>query len=159
MLETGAKIMSLQNPKKKMSKSQPETCLFLFDEPDVIKKKIMSAVTDTGKAIKYDPEKKPGIANLLTIYSLIGQKSIKELEKKFSARGGSALDGKDASYAQFKMALVKLLVEKLEPFRLKKKELLAREVYVKEILERGRKRAQIIAAGTMQDVRKKMGLN
>ena len=69
------------------------------------------------------------------------------------------MDGKDASYAQFKMALVKLLVEKLEPFRLKKKELLAREVYVKEILERGRKRAQIIAAGTMQDVRKKMGLN
>ena len=64
MLETGAKIMSLQNPKKKMSKSQPETCLFLFDEPDVIKKKIMSAVTDTGKAIKYDPEKKPGIASV-----------------------------------------------------------------------------------------------
>lgn len=148
ILETGAKIMSLQNPKKKMSKSQPESCLFLFDEPEVIKKKVMSAVTDTGKSIKYDPERKPGIANLLAIYSLVGQKSISELEKKF----------KDKGYGDFKKSLVELLILKLEPFRRKKKELLLREVYVKEILERGRKRAQIIAQATMQDVRKKMGL-
>ena len=148
MLETGAKIMSLQNPKKKMSKSQPETCLFLFDEPEIIKKKIMSAVTDTGKSIKYNLEKKPGISNLLTIYSLVGQKSISELEKKFKNKG----------YGDFKKSLADLLILKLEPFRQKKKELLSREVYVKEILERGRKKAQFIAQATMQDVRKKMGL-
>jgi len=148
LLETGAKIMALDNPKKKMSKSQPETCLFLFDEPEIIKKKIMSAVTDTGKSVKYDPEKKPGISNLLAIYSLVGQKSISELEKKFKNKG----------YGDFKKSLAELLILKLEPFRRKKKELLSREVYVKEILERGRKRAQIIASATMQDVRKKMGL-
>ena len=157
-LEVGAKIMALNDPQKKMSKSQPETCLFLFDEPDVIKKKIMAAVTDTGKTIKYDPVKKPGISNLLVIYSSFSGKTIKEVEKKFSARGGSALGGKGASYAQFKMALVKLLIEKTETFRRKKKELLQREVYVKEILEQGRKRAEIIAQSTMQDVRQKMGL-
>jgi len=148
MLETGAKIMALDNPKKKMSKSQPETCLFLFDEPEAIKKKIMSAVTDTGKAVKYDPEKKPGISNLLAIYSLISRKPISEIEKKF----------KDKGYGDFKKSLAELLIVNLEPFRRKKKELLTREVYVKEILERGRKRAQIIAQATMQDVRKKMGL-
>ena len=149
ILEFGAKIMSLQNPQKKMSKSQPETCLFIFDEPEIIKKKIMSAVTDIGKSIKYDPDKKPGISNLLAIYSLISQKSISELEKKFKNKG----------YGDFKKSLAELLILKLEPFRRKKKELLSREVYVKEILERGRKRAQIIAVATMQDVRKKMGLS
>ncbi len=148
ILETGAKIMALNDPKKKMSKSQPATCLFLFDEPEIIKKKIMSAVTDTGKNIKYDPIKKPGIANLLTIYSLISQKPINEIEKKFKNKG----------YADFKKSLAELLILKLEPFRRKKKELLSREVYVKEILERGRKRAQILAQATMADVRKKIGL-
>src|SRR3989338_8478612 len=86
-LDIGAKIMSLNDPKKKMSKSMPETCLFLFDEPEVIRKKIMTAVTDTGKNIKYDPNKKPGVSNLLVIYSSFSGKSIKELEKKFKAKG------------------------------------------------------------------------
>ncbi|MFH1780899.1 MAG: tryptophan--tRNA ligase [Candidatus Nealsonbacteria bacterium] len=149
ILETGAKIMALDNPKKKMSKSRPETCLFLFDEPESIKKKIMSAVTDTDTAVKYDLGRKPGIANLLTIYSLVGQKSIAELEKKFKKKG----------YGDFKKSLAEFLIVKLEPFRQKKKELLTREIYVKEILAQGRKRAQIIAQTTIQDVRKKMGLN
>lgn len=148
ILETGAKIMALDDPKKKMSKSEPTTCLFLFDEPEVIRKKVMSAVTDLGKNIKYDPIKKPGISNLLAIYSLMGQKSINEIEKKFKNKG----------YADFKKALSELLVAELEPFRRKKKELLSREVYIKEILTQGRKRAGIIAQTTMADVRKKMGL-
>ena len=147
--KTGAKIMSLQNPKKKMSKTDdPRGCLELFEEPEEIKKKIMAAVTDPGKVIKYDPIKKPGISNLLTIYSLFSGKTIKELEKKFKGRG----------YAEFKKQLSELLVLKLEPFRRKKKELLSREVYVKEILKQGRKRAQIIASSTLQEVKKKMGL-
>jgi len=145
----GAKIMSLQNPKKKMSKTDdPRGCLGLFDEPEEIQKKIMSAVTDTGKVIKYDPEKKPGISNLLTIYSLFSEKSIKEIEKKFKGKG----------YAEFKKSLAELLINSLEPFRRKRKELILREVYVREILEQGRKRAQIIAQSTLQEVRKKMGL-
>jgi len=147
--KTGAKIMSLTQPLKKMSKTdQPESQLLLFDEPEEIKQKIMKAVTDTGKIIKYDPKNKPGISNLLTIYSLFSAQTIKELERKFKGKG----------YADFKKSLAELLILKLEPFRQKRKELLAREVYVKEILSRGRKRAQIIASSTIQDVRKKMGL-
>jgi len=146
----GAKIMSLKNPKKKMSKTdEPEGCISLFDEPEVIRKKIMSAVTDTGKIIKYDPIKKAGISNLLTIYSLFSGKSIKDLEKKF----------RDGGYAKFKKSLSELLINSLEPFRRKRKELLSREVYVREILGQGARRAQIIAQSTMQEVKKKMGLS
>lgn len=146
--EIGAKIMSLQDPKKKMSKSIPQSCLYIFDEPEQIKKKIMSAVTDTGKEIKYDLEKKPGISNLLTIYSLFSNKTIKEVEKKF----------KTAGYAKFKGSLSDLLIEKLESTRKKRKELLAREVYVQEILKQGAKKARGIAEETMTEVRKKTGL-
>ena len=145
----GQKIMSLQNPKKKMSKTDdPSGCVGLFDEPEEIKKKIMSAVTDLGRIIKYDPLKKPGISNLLTIYSLFSGKKIKDLEKNFKGRG----------YEEFKKGLSQLLIETLEPLRKKRKELLTREVYVKEILEQGRKRAQVIAQSTMVEVKKKMGL-
>ncbi len=149
MLSEGQKIMSLQNPKKKMSKTDdPQGCLGLFDTPEEIKKKIMSAVTDTGKIIKYDPPRKAGISNLLTIYSLFSGKSIKELEKAFKKSG----------YEKFKKSLAELLINSLEPFRKKRKELLAREVYVKEILDQGTKKAQVIAQSTIQEVRKKMGL-
>lgn len=144
----GAKIMALNNPKKKMSKSIPQSCLFLFDEPKIIRKKIMSAITDTGKTIKYEPKKKPGISNLLTIYSLFSEKPINEVAKKFKGKG----------YAEFKKQLVELLILQLEPFRKKRKELLKREVYVKEILNQGAKKAQIIAQSTLQQVKQKMGL-
>jgi len=147
--KTGAKIMNLQQPAKKMSKTDsPETYIGLFDEPEEIKAKIMKAVTDTGKTIKYNEKLKPGISNLLTIYSLFSGKTIKELEKKFKRKG----------YADFKKSLSDLLINSLESFRRKKKELLTREVYVKEILEQGRKRAQILAQSTLQEVKKKMGL-
>ena len=144
----GAKIMALNNPKKKMSKSIPQSCLFLFDEPKTIRKKIMSAVTDTGKTIKYDLKRKPGISNLLTIYSLFSEKPVKELEKKFKGKG----------YAEFKKQLAELLIVKLEPFQRKRKELVAREVYIKEILNQGAKKAQTIARTTLQQVKQKMGL-
>jgi len=146
--ESGAKIMSLTDPKKKMSKSVPDSCLYLFDEPDVIKKKVMAAITDLGKDVKYDPQKKPGISNLLTIYSLFAEKPISVLEKKF----------KNSGYAKFKESLAALLIEKLDPLRRKRKELLAREVYVKEILNQGTKKAKSIAEETMAEVRKKTGL-
>lgn len=146
----GEKIMSLTNPRKKMSKTDPNpmSCIYLFDEPEEIKKKVMAAVTDTGKKIKYSPDQKPGISNLLTVYSLFGGKSLKEAEKKFQGKG----------YAEFKKQTADLLILKLEPFRKKRKELILREVYVREILERGRKRAQIIAQSTMLEAKKSMGL-
>lgn len=146
--KTGAKIMSLQNPKKKMSKTDdPQGCLELFDEPEEIKKKIMAAVTDPGKVIKYS-DSKPGISNLLTIYSLFSGKSISELERNFKGKG----------YEEFKKSLTKLLINSLEPFRRKRKELLSREVYVKEILNAGAKRAKTIAQLTLEETKKKMGL-
>lgn len=149
LLSEGKKIMSLQNPKKKMSKTDdPKGCIGLFDEPEEIKEKIMKAVTDPGKTIKYEPNKKPGISNLLTIYSLFSGKDIKFLEREFKNKG----------YEEFKKSLVSLLINSLEPFRKKRKEFLKREVYLKEILEKGRKKAQIIAKSTMEEVRQKMGL-
>jgi len=149
LLKTGSKIMSLTQPTKKMSKSDsPESYIGLFDEPEAIKRKIMSAVTDTGKTIKYNQKLKPGISNLLTIYSLFSEKTIKEAENKFKGKG----------YADFKKSLAELLINSLEPFRRKRKELLQREVYVKEILERGKKKAEIIAQSTMQEIKEKMGL-
>lgn len=146
----GAKIMALNNPKQKMSKSLgPQSYVSLFEEPEEIKKKIMSAVTDTGKQIKYNLQKKPGISNLLTIYGLFSEKPIKEIEKTFKGKG----------YAYFKKSLAELLINSLEPFRRKRKELLRREVYVQETLKLGVKRAQSIASSTISETRTKMGLS
>jgi len=149
LLSEGQKIMSLQNPAKKMSKTdEPKGCIKLFDTPEIIRKKVMMAVTDLGKEIKYDPIKKPGISNLLTIYSLVGGKSILELEKKFKGKG----------YAEFKKSLTELLIDSFKPLREKRKELLKSEDYLKKILEKGAQRAQKIAELTMIEVRKKMSL-
>jgi len=145
----GARIMSLTNPKKKMSKSMgPQNYISLFDEPEEIEKKVMSAITDSGKEIKYNPVKKPGISNLLVIYSLFSGKPIKELENFFNGK----------SYSFFKKSLSELLINSLEPFRRKRKELLLRETYIKETLNIGAKRAETIAQSTMEEVKSKMGL-
>ncbi len=147
--EKGQKIMSLQNPKKKMSKTDnPAEAIGIFDTPEEIKRKIMTAVTDSGKVVKYDPKRKQAISNLLTIYSLLSEKSIKELEKDFKGKG----------YQEFKKRLSLVLINSLETFRRKRKELLARDVYIKELLNRGRNRAQTIAQSTMQEIKSKMGL-
>jgi tryptophanyl-tRNA synthetase len=146
--EFGAKIMDLKDPTKKMSKTRPEGCLFIFDDPREVKKKIMSAVTDTQKVIKYDPKRKPGISNLLVIYSLFSKKPIEKIEEKF----------KNGSYEKFKKALAEIVIKSLEPFWKKRETLLKREVFVKEILEKGRQKAQTIAQSTIQEVKEKMGL-
>jgi tryptophanyl-tRNA synthetase len=149
LLSEGEKIMSLQDPKKKMSKTDdPKGCILLFDEPEEIEKKVMRAVTDLGREIKYDPVKKPGISNLLKIYSIFSEKSIEELEKKYKGKG----------YEEFKRDLAKILIKKLEVFRKKKKELEKRKVYLKEILKKGAERAEKIAKLTIKEVREKMGL-
>lgn len=149
ILKEGSKIMSLQDPKKKMSKSDdPKSCIFLFDEPEVITKKILSAQTDSGKDVTYNITKKPGISNLLTIYSLLTDKPTKEIEKEFKGKG----------YGDFKKSLAEVVVNYLEPFRRKQKELLTREVYVQEILKQGQSRALTIAQETIREVKEKMGL-
>jgi len=145
----GAKVMALNDPKKKMSKSLgPESYISLFEEPEEISKKIMGAVTDPGKEIKYDEAKKPGISNLLTIYSLFGERPVKDVEKMFVGKG----------YAEFKKSLIDLLISSLEPFRQKRKELLARKVYIQESLALGAKRAQVIAQSTLKEAKERMGL-
>jgi tryptophanyl-tRNA synthetase len=149
MPKAGAKIMSLTNPKKKMSKSDDtKSCIYLFDPPEDITKKIMSATTDSGKDIIYNVTKKPGISNLLTIYSLITDRPVEEIQKEFVKK----------SYADFKKSLAKVLIDYLEPFRRKQKELETRDVYIKDLLSRGASRAKIIAETTMKEVREKMGL-
>jgi len=147
--EKGQKIMSLQNPKKKMSKTDdPAGCIGIFDTSEEIKEKIMSAVTDSGKVIKYDLKRKLGISNLLSIYSLASGKSIKILERDFKGKG----------YEEFKKSLTSLLINFLENFRKKRKEFLTREVYIRELLNRGKNRAQTLAQSTMQEIKTKMGL-
>lgn len=147
--KSGAKIMSLTDPKKKMSKSDdPKSYISLFDSPEDITKKIMSANTDSGKEILYNVTKKPGISNLLTIYSLLTGKTTQEIEKEFKEKG----------YGEFKKSLAQVVVNYLEPFRRKQKELQTRDVYVKEILNKGASRAKTIAETTMKEVREKMGL-
>jgi len=142
--QTGAKIMSLTQPHKKMSKSDPApSFISLFDKPEEIKKKITSATTDSGKEIKYSPSKKPGISNMLTIYSLFSQKPIKALEKEFQGKG----------YQSFKQELAKLLIEQLKPFRTKQD-----PKQLQKILETGAAQAQKIAKQTMREVKKSMGL-
>jgi tryptophanyl-tRNA synthetase len=144
----GAKILALNDPKKKMSKSLgPQSYVSLFDEPETIEKKIMSAVTDTGKKIEYS-SRKPGISNLLTIYSLFSDREIEVIEREFKGKG----------YAEFKKSLTELLINKLEPFRRKKKELLSRKTYISETLKQGAKKAEVIAQSMMDEVRQKMGL-
>jgi len=142
----GARIMSLTAPDKKMSKSDPEnTYISLFDSPEDIKKKIGSATTDSGKEIKYDKTKKPGVSNLLTIYSLFDNKSIKDIEKQFENKG----------YKEIKEALASVLIKNLAPFR----DLEAKPEYLEQTLQQGAKKAQSIATETMQKVKKATGLS
>jgi len=148
--EQGARIMSLADPKKKMSKSDTneKAAISLFDSPESIRKKIKSAVTDTYKTIKYDPEKRPGMANLLTIYALLADTTAKEVEK----------EAKGKTYSAFKEELADLTVERLEPFRRKREEFISRDVYIKEILKQGEKKARVFAESKMEEVYKKMGI-
>lgn len=149
MPKAGAKIMSLTDPKKKMSKSdEPKSYISLFDSPEDIEKKIMSATTDSGKDVIYNITKKPGISNLLIIYGLLTNKTTQEIEKEFKGKG----------YGDFKKSLAKVVVDYLEPFRRKQKELQTRDIYVKEILSQGASRAKTIAETTMKEARQKMGL-
>ena len=146
--KVGARIMSLSDPTRKMSKSDPKGDIFLKDDLNVVRKKIMSAVTDLGSDIYYDPENKPGISNLIQIYASLKDISIEETENIF----------KDChKYGEFKKAVADVVVDVLTPFQEKYKEVLA-SGKIDEILDEGAKRASYIANKTLNKVKKTVGL-
>jgi len=148
ILQKEAKIFSLQDPSKKMSKSHGEkTCISLLDSPEKIREKIKIAVTDSGKEIIYDPKKKPAISNLLAIYSLFSGKLIKELEKNYKNKG----------YAELKKDLAEVIIKGLAPLQKKYKELEKNSDDVREILKHGAINVKRTASITMEAVREKIG--
>lgn len=146
----GSKIMGLDDPSKKMSKSapSPNNYIELLDQEAEIRRKIQIAVTDSGKEIKYNTEEKPAISNLLTIYSLMSEKDIKSLEKEYKGK----------SYSEFKKDLANLLVEKLLPIQIAYKKIMKDEKRLMQILDTGAKQARAIAQETMKEIRQKIGL-
>lgn len=143
----GANILSLQEPAKKMSKSDENAngAVFLLDEADTITKKIKRAVTDSGIDIKFD-ESRPAITNLLTIYHLMTGKTIEESEAHFAGKG----------YGHFKTELAETIVEFLRPFQQKAKSFSDEEL--NKILREGSEKARVIARETLKDVYAKMGI-
>ncbi len=147
MRKVGARIMSLSDPTKKMSKSDPKGDIFLKDDLAVVRKKIMSAVTDSGSEVKYDVENKPGISNLLTIYASLKDISIEEAEKEFVGY----------RYGDFKKAVADVVVNELEAFQKKYREILESKAYEKVLIE-GAKKANEVANKTLNRVKKAVGL-
>jgi tryptophanyl-tRNA synthetase len=145
----GGKIMGLDNPLKKMSKSaeSPFNYIALDDSPRAIEEKIKKAVTDSGKEIKKDPQK-PAISNLLNIYSFATDKKIEEIEKEFEGKG----------YKKFKESLSEVLINFLTPFQKRQKAILKDKTYIQKVLKDGKEKAQVIAQKTMADVKNKVGL-
>ena len=146
-LAEGSRIMSLQDPAKKMSKTGDEG-IALTDSPDEVREKIKKAVTDSSKEIKFDEKNKPAISNLLTIYSLLSGKEIKNIEKEFEGK----------TYVDFKNDLAEVIVEFLTPFQKRYNELKNNIDEVEKILEKSEKEAQEIAQKTLNEVKVAMGL-
>lgn len=147
--EVGAKIMSLQTPEKKMSKSDvnQNSILFLTDSDEEIKNKIKRSVTDSGSEVKYSPIDKPGISNLLTLMHIATKKSIPEIEAQFVGRG----------YGDFKPAVADAVAEYLKPIREKYNDLISNKEKLIEILQAGDDSARKAAAKTLRKVYKKVG--
>lgn len=150
ILKAAAKINDLQEPTAKMSKSAASNSgvIDILDSTDINVKKIKSAVTDTGKEIKFDEKNKPGISNLLTIHSALSGKTIAELENEFAGKG----------YGDFKGAVAEVVTSYFEPVRTKAQELLADEGELLKILHQGRDKARTVAAATIKKVYDALGL-
>ncbi len=145
----GAKIMGLDDPSKKMSKSatSQKNYIALSDSPETIRKKIKGATTDSGSEI-IAREDKPAISNLLAIYHLLSGKSIKEIEKKYE----------NSKYSEFKSDLAEVVVDYLSIFQSKLSELEKNQDYVKKVLSDGAEKAREIAGETIKEVKEKVGL-
>ena len=146
--EKGSRIMSLQNPHKKMSKSDNNlnSIISLLDKPSTIQKKINMSVTDSGSEIK-STDDKPGITNLINIYSLLSDISIKDIENKYIGK----------MYSDFKKDLSEIIIETLKPIRNKYSDLMNNKDYLSDILNKGKEVSNYKARKTMSKVYKKIG--
>ena len=147
--KTTARIMGLDDPTKKMSKSaaSPRNYITLLDSPDEIRKKIKTAVTDSGKEVSYDRERKPALANLIAIHSGFSGLTHTDIQKKYAGKG----------YAEFKDDMAELLIEKLAPIQKKYEQIRKNEKKLKEILREGGERAKKTAGKTLEEVKKRIG--
>lgn len=147
--KVGARIMSLNAPESKMSKSMPEGCVFLMEKPEDILRKFKRAVTDsdTERCIRYAPGEKPGVANLMTIYSAMTGKSFDEIEAEFEGQG----------YGAFKPRVGEAVVEILRPIQEEARRILADKSYLESVYRAGAERAGYVAEKTLRKVYKKIG--
>lgn len=148
--ETGSKIMGLTTPEFKMSKSIPDGCVFLMEKPEDVLRKFKRAVTDsdTEHCVRYDLEKKPGVSNLMSIYSAITGKNYAQIEQEFSGYG----------YGKFKPAVGDCVVETLRPIREETTRILADKTYLESVYKEGARKAAVVADKTLATVYEKIGL-
>lgn len=146
--EASARIMALDEPEKKMSKGAASDFNYvaLTEDPEAASKKIMKAVTDTGSEIKHDRKNKPGISNLLEIYSSLTDKTVKQLEKAYKGKG----------YGEFKKDLAEVVKNFLDEFQEKYNKI--SDTDVEKVLEQGRKKVQPIAEETLKRVKERIGM-
>jgi tryptophanyl-tRNA synthetase len=149
ILKATAKILDLQDPTAKMSKSasSPQGIIEMLDDPKRSAKKIRGAVTDSGAEIRFDPERKPGISNLLTIYSSLSSRSIASLEEQYDGQG----------YGALKTDLAEIVVDFVTPFRDRTLELLDDQAYLTDVIKQGAQVAREVAAATLRDVYQQVG--
>ncbi|MCI8398256.1 MAG: tryptophan--tRNA ligase [Oscillibacter sp.] len=147
--KVGARIKSLSAPASKMSKSQPDGCVFLLEKPEDIMRKFKRSVTDsdTERCVRYDPEEKPGVSNLIQIYASATGKTFDEIEAEFDGKG----------YGVFKPAVGEAVVETLRPIREETERLLADKAYLEGVYRAGAEKAAYVANRTLSKVYKKVG--
>ncbi len=148
-MKVGAKIADLSDPSKKMSKSaeNPNGSIFLTDDRDTILRKFRRAVTDSGNEVKFDAENKPGVSNLLSIYSVFSDKTTAEAERDFEGKG----------YGDFKQAVGEVVADRLAPIQAEQARLLADKDYLNAVLKSGAEKAYSAARKTLSKVYKKIG--
>ncbi|XP_023341431.1 tryptophan--tRNA ligase, mitochondrial [Eurytemora carolleeae] len=147
-----ARLRSLRNPEKKMSKSDPDpkSCIFINDSQDIIREKIKKSVTDTIKEITYDPENRPGVANLILIYSSLTNQTPDQVEQYIITN--------NINKVVLKEMVTSTLIEHLTPIREEMTRLLDDNMYLDSVLDKGRDSAQSIASQTIKDVKRMVGL-
>ena len=140
--------MSLDDPTKKMSKSRPAGCLFIDDAPEIVRQKIKTAVTDSGKEVAYDPVNKAAVSNLMSIYKEISGISFEQIEKNFKGKG----------YGEFKNDLAEKVVEYFSEYRDIKEKLLKQKSKLEKVLNAGSKKVSKIAQSNLGKVKIQAGL-
>ena len=144
----GAKIMSLQEPEKKMSKSDPAECyIAILDDPDTIRRKIKRAVTDSDGEIRFDPESKPGVSNLLSIMSALGDEDVDSIATRMQGKG----------YGELKKETADCVIAALEPLQAEYKRLIADKAYLQNVIDTNAAAANSLAIRTLRKVQKKVG--